>query len=185
MLLLALTNFLTLTAAKLSSSEEGHTRAFTVAKPTDAPTVPHYLGNGVVAHAPASANGNITWMDIHSDNYNSKRSSNCNGIDCAGVYICSEKGFKGNCYWQQAGGGECHSYLYTRDSSFGVDMNLQCGLFAGGSCLGDQYTGITWPGLGAGGLWGMYTWWNGEANSFKCRHCVGCIYGNAPGWTVN
>lgn len=198
MLLLALANTLTLAVAARpveksatpSFGEEGHTRVFSMASaPTEfaSPSmVPHYIGKGVVAHIPSSAAANITWMDKSTGEDISKRSTACSGLECAaGVYICSEEDFKGSCYWQQAGGGACHPYPYTRSSSFGVDMGLQCALFQSNDCLWNQYTDITWPGLGKGGLYGMYTWWNSRPTSYKCRPCVGCIYGNAPDWVIN
>lgn len=176
-------------SATPGSGEEGHTRVFSMASaPTGSATpsmVPHYIGNGVVAHIPADAAANITWMDKNTGEDISRRSTACSGLECAaGVYICSKENFKGSCYWQQAGGGACHPYNYDRSSSFGVDMNLQCALFQDNDCLYNQYTDITWPGLDS--LWPWpYTWWNGPARSYKCRPCVGCIYGKAPGWVIN
>ena len=212
MLLLALANIASLALAERPAAKsatptagEGHTRVFSMAA---APTstegmVPHYIGKGVVAHIPADVAANMTWhtknSSIHAFPGNhtsgdlSKRGTippntrvACDTLECeAGVYICSEENFKGSCYWQQAGGGACHKYPYTRSSSFGVDMGLQCALFQSDNCLWDQFTDITWPGLGPKGLYGMYTWWNTRPTSFKCRPCVGCIYGKAPDWTIN
>lgn len=190
------------------AGEEGHTRVFSM---PPAPTstdgmVAHYIGKGVIAHIHPDVAANMTWHTgnvsaIHAFPGNhtgeelSKRGltpdppnvkTPCNTLECqAGVYICSEENFKGSCYWQQAGGGACHKYPYTRSSSFGVDMGLQCALFQSDNCLWDQFTDITWPGLGPKGLYGMYTWWNTRPTSFKCRPCVGCIYGKAPDWTIN
>lgn len=197
MLLLALTNVATLAvavrpthkSATPSFGEEGHTRVFSIAS---APTgmVPHYIGKGVIAHMPADAAANITWHDqetgedISDPSALSKRRTACSTPECsAGVYICSKENYKGSCYWQQAGGGACHPYPYTRASSFGIDMNIQCALFQSPGCLWNQYTDLTWPGLGS--LYGEYTWWNSRPTSYKCRPCVGCIYGNAPEWTIN
>jgi hypothetical protein len=169
-----------------SWGEEGHTRAFSMAA-TPTGMVPHYIGNGVVGHMmPHDAEAlNITWLDRDTGKNITKRDrSNCNTLECdAGVYICSKENYKGSCYWQRAGGKQCHPYPYTRASSFGIDMGLQCALFQENNCLYNQYTALTWPGLS--NLYGTPTWWNAKPLSFKCRPCVGCIYNKAPEWVIN
>lgn len=169
-----------------SASTEGETKAFSMAAvPTG--MVPHYIGNGVVARMmPGDADKiNITWHGRDTGaNFSKRSASGCTTLECdAGVYICSQENYKGSCYWQRAGGGACHPYPYTRASSFGIDMGLQCALFQDNNCLYNQYTALTWPGLS--NLYGMPTWWNSRPTSYKCRPCVGCINNKAPKWIIN
>lgn len=186
--LFALTNLFTLAAAAAppdtkgtpAEGEEGHIEPFTMAKTATPGMVSHYLGNGVVAHIPASAAPNTTWVDKHTGkDIHNRMTTGCSGLDCQGVYICSQENWKGTCVWQQAGGGSCHPYPYSRSSSFGVDMNLQCAFYQVRNCgEGDTDATLTWPGTSnVNGL----AWW-GRPASYRCRHCLGCIYGNAPSW---
>lgn len=77
----------------------------------------------------------------------------------AGVYVCDEYDWGGDCGWSVASGGACHNRAFINRGSFGPDHGLTCKLFMDSNCkcpynaCGGPPTGpvqLTYPGMWTG-----------------------------------
>lgn len=92
--------------------------------------------------------------------------SRFNKRDDAGIYVCSDVNWGGNCvhYVQPVGGGNCVTLDGTA-SSIGPDPGFSCTFFKNGLCddLGDGTLHLEYPGVSS-----MPDRWNDAVRSFVC-----------------